>query len=728
MSASGPPSDDLPPLHGHTGQQSFAWGKSPNFVGEIVGRDHELARVRALLEATREGATTALVVEGEPGIGKTTLLEAAERMATGFRCLWVRGVESESVLAHAGLLQALGPVRDRLAEIPGAQATALSLALGWGPAAAPSERFLVAAAVLSVLAAESERAPVLVLVDDLQWVDRESAAALGFAARRLREDRVCFLWTTRSGSIPPEFMPGMPVLTLAGLSRADALALVPDRVAEGVVERLVDDTGGNPLGILEIAGRLTGAQRVGAAPLPDALPVGDRLGVVYEQQLAGLSAAAWRAVLLSALNRSGTSAPVAAALVREGLDVAAALDEAQDHGVLVRHGAEIGFRHPLLRTSVLARATSSEQRSAHRALADVLASDPRSLAGIWHRAEAAAGPDEQLAQDLASAADQSRTRQGYAAASAAMERAALLVGDAALAADWIAAAAADAFLAGDAERTRSLVARVLDGSGPRRAQGRALFTLGTLEEYAGSVPSAVELLASAADRLDGEYRTQAIAELAIARFRLNDVTGFGECAARIQQAADPDDPEQRMLSDFIRGVAAILGGDPAVGQALLVEVIERISLPPLRDDARSVLFLGSGQRLPGRSTQGHGPRLTPAGPGQEARCARRTRAGVGTVRSRPRLARRPRRSLRRCRRGIRARGPAGLRGRHCRRSGDAGLAVGGPRFSPGRSRCAQACQVAHGPGRDHRLRGPPGADGCILRLMSRRPGGGRIAP
>ena len=256
----------------------------------------------------------------------------------------------------------------------------------------------------------------------------------------------------------------MPVLTLAGLSRADAHALLPDRVADGVVERLVDDTGGNPLGILEIARRLTDAQRVGAAPLPDALPVGDRLGLVYEQQLTGLSAPAWRAVLLSALNRSGTSATVTAALVREEVDVAAALDEAQDRGVLVRSGAEIGFRHPLLRTAVLALATSAQQRSAHRALADVLAADPYSLAGTWHRAEAAAGPDPGLAQDLVRAADQSRTRQGYAAASAAMERAALLVGDVALTADWMAAAAEDAFLAGDADRTRSLVARVLDGS------------------------------------------------------------------------------------------------------------------------------------------------------------------------------------------------------------------------------------------------------------------------
>ena len=185
----------------------------------------------------------------KPGIGKTTLLESAERMATGFRCLWVRGIESESVLAHAGLLQALGPLRDGLAEIPGAQATALSVAFGWGPAVAAAERFLVAAAVLSLLAAESERTPVLVLVDDLQWVDRESAAALGFAARRLRDDPVCFLWAARSGSTPPQFVAGMPVLTLAGLSPTDARDLVPERLADGVVERLVDDTGGNPLGL-----------------------------------------------------------------------------------------------------------------------------------------------------------------------------------------------------------------------------------------------------------------------------------------------------------------------------------------------------------------------------------------------------------------------------------------------------------------------------------------------
>lgn len=544
-----------------------------------------------LLAAARAGATTTLVVDGEPGVGKTTFLDAAARRAADFQCLWVRGVESESVLAHAGLLQALSPLRARMVDLPEAQAAALSAALGWGPAAARSERFLVGAAVLSLLAAQAEQAPLLMLVDDLQWVDQESAAALGFAARRLRDDPVCFLWAARSGSIPPQFVEGMPSLTLAGLSATDARALVPEQLADSVVELLANSTGGNPLGILEIASRLSDAQRVGAAPLPHALPVGDRLGVVYAEQLEGLSAPAWQAVLLAALNRSGTSAAVAAVMAREGLDVGAALDEALDRRVLVRHGADLRFRHPLLRTAVLALATSAQQRSAHRGLAEVLSADPRSLAGIWHRAEAAAGPDPLLAQDLVRAADQSRIRQGYAAASAAMERAALLADDLTLTADWLVTAAADAMLAGDADRTRSLVARVLNEPGPPQAHGRALFTLGMIEEYAGSVPYAVELLHSATELLQGARRTHALAELALAQFRLNDLAGISACAAGMQDAADRHDPQQRMLSDFTQGIATTLDGDQAAGRMLLEDAVAQISAPPLRDDPWSLLFL-----------------------------------------------------------------------------------------------------------------------------------------
>ena len=292
----------------------------------------------------------------------------------------------------------------------------------------------------------------------------------------------------------------------------------------------MDDTGGNPLAMLEIAQRLTDAQRVGAAPLPEAPAVGDRLHHLYGERLGELSAPARRAVLLTALNRSGSSSTVAAALTREELDVATALDEATDLGILVRSGGELGFRHPLLRSAALSQASAAEQRSAHRTLAAVLAADPDSIAGTWHRAEAVVGPDQPLALDLVRLAGHTRSRQGYASASVAMERAAQLSDDPVRIADWLAIAAADAFAAGDTGRTRALAARVLNAPGDDRALGLAQFTLGMLEEYAGSVPASVELLASAAARLDGAERTEALAELALARFRLNDIAGVIDCA------------------------------------------------------------------------------------------------------------------------------------------------------------------------------------------------------
>ena len=532
-----------------------------------------------------------MVFEGEPGIGKSTMLLAAARRADGFRCLWARGVESEAVLPHAGLLQAFGPLRAELAEIPSAQAAALSVAVGWEPPGVPTDRFLVAAAVLSLIAAEARRAPVLVLVDDLQWVDRESASALAFAARRLRDDPVCFVWAGRSGQLPADVVLGLPVVPLARLTPTDARVLLGDRVTDRVTDRLVADTGGNPLAMLEIAQRLTDAQRVGAAPLPEAPAVGDRLLHLYGEQLSGLSPPARRAVLLTALNRSGSSATVAAALALEELDVAAALDEVTDVGVLVRSDGEPRFRHPLVRSAALSAASAAEQRSAHRTLAAVLAADPDSIAGSWHRAEAVVGPDHALALDLVRIAGHTRNRQGYASASVAMERAARLSDDPVRIADWLATAAADAFAAGDSDRTRTLAARVLSVPGDDRAVGLAQFTLGMLEEYAGSVPASVELLASAVARLDGAERTEALAELALARFRLNDIAGVIGCATAIGSVADSEDPRQRMLADFTRGFAAVVGGDPATGGALLRAVIDRVAGPSLRDDPRSLVYL-----------------------------------------------------------------------------------------------------------------------------------------
>ena len=202
MSPSDPPPDGSSWAHGRTGGRAVASGESPKAAAGLVGRDEELGRLLALLEGTRGGVAGALVISGEAGIGKTALLRAAEELAGGFTFLWARGVESEAALGHAALLELLSPVRDRLVDLPSAQAEALTAALGWGPAGASGDRYLVGAATLSLVAATAQSAPVLVLVDDLQWVDRESAAALLFAARRLHHDAVAFLFAVRAGSTP----------------------------------------------------------------------------------------------------------------------------------------------------------------------------------------------------------------------------------------------------------------------------------------------------------------------------------------------------------------------------------------------------------------------------------------------------------------------------------------------------------------------------------------------
>jgi DNA-binding CsgD family transcriptional regulator/tetratricopeptide (TPR) repeat protein len=589
MRSSGPPSEGSSPHEPRAEEATFAWGKSLDFA--VVGREAEIARVQALIDGARDGTAGSLVLRGEAGIGKSTLLHAAETLAPGFRCLWVRGAESERVLAHAGLLQALAPLRHRFDDVAGPQSEALALALGWGTAPVVAERFLVAAGTLSLLAAEAEHQPVLVLVDDAQWVDGESAAALAFAARRLQDDAVCFLWAERTGAEPVDLLQGLPELSLRGLDHAAARELVADRLDPRVADRLADDTAGNPLGMLEVTARLTDAQRIGTAPLPERLPVGDRLKTVYEQVLSELSAPAWRAVLLCALDRSSSTAAVRSALARDGVEGTAALDEAVDRGILVPEGADLVFRHPLLRAAALAVATSAQRRRAHLALAQALSESSPSIDAAWHRAEASTQADPALAEELVILAEESRSRQGYAAASAVLERAALLAGDPADAAELLASAADDAFVAGDVERTRMLAQRVVDESDRPQARGQALLTLGRLELYTASVPRATDVLGSAVDLIDGIQLIRALAELALARFRLGDMAGIGACAAQMAEAADRGDPEQRMLADFIQAVAASFAGEMEAAQRLLTDVVAQIEQPPLRDDPQSLVYL-----------------------------------------------------------------------------------------------------------------------------------------
>jgi DNA-binding NarL/FixJ family response regulator len=541
-----------------------------------VGRDEELAGMDALLTDARSGLSRALLVEGEPGVGKTSLLEAARARAGDFTCLTAVGVESEAHLAYAGLFGLLNPLRDLVAEIPEAQAAALRSALAWSTASSGADRFLLGAATLSLLAAAGEQRPVLVLVDDVQWLDPESASALAFAARRLGPDPVACVMAARTGSVPAELAQGVPVLSVSGLTAAAATTLLPSRASPTVVDRLVAGTEGNPLALLEVAQRLDDAQWLGAAALPDPLPAGDRLRGFYRATLAGLSPTAHQDLLRLAIGGDGrTSSP--------------GLEEAHEKRVLVREPSGYRFRHPLLRGSVLEQATAAELRAAHATLARTLrASDP---SRAWHLAECTTGPDAEVADQLAALADGNRVRLGFSAASAALERAADLTPEPALAAHRLSTAAHDAFVAGDVARVRRLVDRVLTSGGSDHARGEVLFTLGMLEQYAGSVPQSAEYLDEASHLLSGVALVRALTELAMARFRLGDVAGFADCAERIAAAADPDDPEQQLMASFTGGASLVLAGDLEAGMARLSEVRRLADLPHLRHDARALLLM-----------------------------------------------------------------------------------------------------------------------------------------
>jgi DNA-binding CsgD family transcriptional regulator len=550
----------------------------------MIGRGAELGRIRALLDAARAGRCGSLLVSGDPGVGKSTILAAAADLAgERFTVLRTRGVESEAGLDHAALLAVLAPVRGLLPDLPARPAAAVAAAVGWGAEVVTGDRYLVGAGTMMLIAQAAETRPVLVLVDDLQWLDRESAEALLFAARRLSADAAAFLFAVRGGVGIPAVADGVDRMVLAGLAAADAAALLPG-VAPPVAERVRAAANGNPLAMLAAAERLSPAQRTGTAALPQPLPVGERLERDYARLLAGLTPAARQAVLLLAASHDEAEAPVVDALRAAGFDAAAALDEALEHGAVAAEAGRLTFRHPLLRSAAWSSASAAQRREAHRALAAAL---PRGANRALHAAAAAAGRDEKIAAELASLADTMRARRGLAAASAVLERAAALTGDAERAAGWLAEATEDAFLAGDSERVKVLGGRALDSPA---ARARIAHTLGLVEEFGGTVARAAELQEQAARDATGLLRARALHALVGIRHRLGDTPGMLADARRLAEVADETDPEQRMLAAYCLGAAETVGGDAQAGREMVLRARDLLeSEPDLRDDPRHLI-------------------------------------------------------------------------------------------------------------------------------------------
>ena len=405
----------------------------------LRGRDSEWEVLSGLLEGARGGHGAALVVQGEAGVGKTALLDYALESAPDLLVVRAVGVESEMELPFAALHQLCGPMLDRLGRLPGPQRAALGTAFGLESGPAP-DRFFVGLAVLSLLSEAAGERPLVCVVDDAQWLDRASAQALGFAARRLLAESVLVVFATRE---PGADLRGLPELVVEGLQDADARELLDSVVRwpldERVAERIVAETRGNPLALLELPRGLSPAELDGGFGLPDVLPLPGRIEQSFLRRVESLPGQTRLLLVVAAAEPLGDPALVWRAAGQLGIPAQAAAPAAA--AGLVEIGARVRFRHPLVRSAAYRSASLEERHAVHRALAE--ATDPQIDPDrrAWHRAQATPGPDEDVAAELEQSAGRAQARGGLAAAAAFLERAADLTADPARRAEQTLAAA-----------------------------------------------------------------------------------------------------------------------------------------------------------------------------------------------------------------------------------------------------------------------------------------------
>ncbi len=431
----------------------------------LFGRTGELEILGQLIASVRSGQSAVLVLRGEPGIGKTELLRYLIAAAAGFTVVRGTGVESEMELAFAGLHQLCAPMLGRLGSLAEPQRRALSVAFGLASGDSP-DRFMVALAALSLMAETSEERPLLCVVDDAQWLDQASGQVLGFVGRRLLAESIALVFAARTpprepqGVTPPDHLAALSELRLGGLAEEPARALLATVTSgpldESVRSRIVEETHGNPLALLELYQGLGAAELAGGFALPDAGDLPRRIENQYIDRLGGLPLQAQRLVLLAAADPVGDSALILRAARVLGLDISA-MDLAAAAGLL-DIGANVRFRHPLVRSAAYRAAGVQERRAAHGALA--AATDPQADPDrrAWHRAHATAGPDEAVAGELISSASRALRRGGVAAAAAFRERAVALTSDPGERASRALAAAEAKYAAGDFEAAQALLA------------------------------------------------------------------------------------------------------------------------------------------------------------------------------------------------------------------------------------------------------------------------------
>jgi DNA-binding CsgD family transcriptional regulator len=508
----------------------------------LLGRRNECEMLDQLLADVRAHRSRVLVLRGEAGVGKTALMDYLANTGSGCRVVRVAGVESEMELAFAGVHQLCGPMLDRLAELPGPQREALRTAFGLATGEA-TDRFLVGLAVLSLLSAVAEERPLVCLVDDAQWLDQVSAQILGFVARRLLAESVGLVFAVRDSS-DVRVLDGLPERTVGGLINGDARALLGSvtlgRLDARVEDRIIAETRGNPLALLELPRGLTSGDLAGGFAVPRASPLAGHIEKSFARRVDALPEQTQRLLLIAAAEPVGDGALLQRAADRLGIGFDSGAP-AEDDG-LIEIGGQVRFRHPLVRSAAYRRASAADRRAVHLVLAEVTDRDLDPDRRAWHLAQAAAGPDDTVAADLERSAERAQSRGGVAAAAAFLERAAALTADPHLRTARSLAAARAKFEAAAFDAAGTLVAAAETGPLDKLQQGQLALLRAELvyarrrgNDAAPLLLDAAKLLEGVDDHLAHETYLEAIGA-AIFAGRLGEHPSIREIAEAVRRA------------------------------------------------------------------------------------------------------------------------------------------------------------------------------------------------
>lgn len=528
----------------------------------MIGRDNERALIGRLFEEARSGRSGCLILWGEPGVGKSILLAHAMEQAAEMRVLQATGVETEVDLAFAGLHQLVRPVLPLCDRLPDRQADAIRGALGLVEHVSP-DRFLVAAATLSLLSEAAEDVPVLVVVEDAHLLDQASSDAIAFAARRLEAEGIVLLAATRDRP-----WPGLPGAQIGGLERDGASELL--RGLSGDVDalvrnRLIDETAGNPLALVELARTLSPEQMAGAEPLPRELPLTDRVQEAFLSRARLLPEPTQTLLVVASADDTADPAVIFRAAAQLGVD-ADALEAAERAGLIEVGSRGVEFGHPLVRAAVYQGASYASRVAAHRALAAALEGEDHAGRRAWHLAATTKGPDEDIAVLLERSAETARRRGGYAAAARGFERAAELSTTNDARGRRLAAAAQAAFQAGQADRAGELADSADQVAAGWSTAGERALLRGRIEFARGSAVKAHALLLAAARDMaqhDSRGAAAVLVEAARAAWNAYDPHRYAEVTALFQTLTLPDrDPLGPLVATAI-AIGDFVTGPPA---------------------------------------------------------------------------------------------------------------------------------------------------------------------